>query len=53
VIDNNNKGEELRVHLRAEVEVIGRARESEGRRIIRVQEFTLLRQFDLHGKVIP
>ena len=50
VIDNNNKGDELCVHLRAEVEVTGRPRQSEGRRIIRVQNFTLLRRFDQRGK---
>jgi hypothetical protein len=49
VIDDN-KGEELRVHLRAEVEVTGRLRESEGRRIIRVKKFALLRKFDQPGK---
>jgi hypothetical protein len=50
VIDNNNRGEELRVHLRAEVVVTGRLRESEGRRIIRVERFALLRKFDQPGK---
>ncbi len=49
VIDNNNKGAQLRVHLRAEVEVTGRVKESEGRTIIRVEEFTLLRKFDQPG----
>jgi hypothetical protein len=53
VIDNDNRGEELCVHLRAEVEVTGRLREREGRRIIRVEEFTLLKSFDQRGKIVP
>jgi hypothetical protein len=46
VIDNNNKGQELRVHLRARIEVTGSVRESEGRMIISVKNFALLRIFD-------
>jgi hypothetical protein len=46
VIETDSKGEELRVHLRAEVEITGRLREREGRRIIRVEKFALLRKFD-------
>ena len=46
VIDSHNKGEKLCVHLRAEVEITGRLRQREGRRIIRVEKFTLLKSFD-------
>ena len=50
VIDNRSKGKELCVHLRAEVEVTGRLRQSEGRQIVSVQEYTLLKRFDQRVK---
>lgn len=53
VIEDSKKGEELRAHLRAEVEVTGSVKESEGRTIIRVEEFALLKKFDQPGKNYP
>ncbi len=50
MIDDNNKGKELCLHLRAEVEVTGVLRKSEGGRIIRVEEYTLLKRFDQRAR---
>ena len=50
VIDNRSKGEELHGYLRAEVEITGSLMEREGRRMIRVEKFALLRRFDQPAK---